>query len=222
MRTVFIAGAHTDIGKTHVACALIRAARARGLAVDALKPLVSGFDPGDWAASDPGRLLAALGRAPTEDALAELSPWRFRAPLAPPMAARLEGRAVEFEAVVDACRRTIAAAGSDLLLIEGVGGVMSPISERATCLDLIAALKIPAILVGGAYLGAISHTLTAADCLRGRGVELGAAVVSQDARPDAPDFAETVATTSRFAGLPAIAASRQDTAWAETLLDAIL
>ena len=60
-RQIFVSGAHTDVGKTHVACALIRAARAEGLTVEALKPVVSGFSPADWADSDPGRLLAALG-----------------------------------------------------------------------------------------------------------------------------------------------------------------
>ena len=59
---VFIAGAHTDVGKTYVACALIRAARARGLSTDALKPVASDINPDDWRQSDPGRLLAALGR----------------------------------------------------------------------------------------------------------------------------------------------------------------
>ncbi|MBV9509585.1 MAG: AAA family ATPase, partial [Caulobacteraceae bacterium] len=74
MPALFVAGAGTDVGKTFVACGLIRALRARGAAVDALKPVVSGFDPADWAASDPGCLLRALDRAPTLEALETLSP----------------------------------------------------------------------------------------------------------------------------------------------------
>ena len=66
---LFIAGAHTDIGKTHVACALLHAAIARGLTVDAFKPVVSGFDPDEPAGSDPARLLAALGKAATPEAV---------------------------------------------------------------------------------------------------------------------------------------------------------
>ena len=67
-RTLFVAGAHTEIGKTFVAAALLRAARASGLIVEVLKPVVSGFDAADWAESDPGRLLAASGSPLTDEA----------------------------------------------------------------------------------------------------------------------------------------------------------
>lgn len=222
MRAVFIAGAHTDIGKTHVACALIRAARAQGLAVEALKPLVSGFDPDDWAGSDPGRLLAALDRPRTLEALDAVSPWRFRAPLAPPMAAALENRALALGEVVGFCRARMDASPADLLLVEGVGGTMSPITEDATGLDLMAALEAPAVLVGGGYLGAISHTLTAIEAIRGRGIALSCVVVSQSAEAGAPDFARTVAAVKRFAALPVMAAPREGEAWAQPLLDLFL
>ena len=87
MGAIFIAGTGTDVGKTYVTAALIRALRRAGRDVDALKPVVSGFDATEWAESDPGRLLAALGEPPTPASLERISPWRFTAPLAPPMAA---------------------------------------------------------------------------------------------------------------------------------------
>jgi dethiobiotin synthetase len=221
-RQIFVAGAHTDIGKTHVACALIRAARAEGLSVEALKPVVSGFDPADWIDSDPGRLLAALGEAATPEALERMSPWRFAAPLAPPMAARLEGRDLPLAPVADFCRGRLAASAADLMLVEGVGGLMSPICDGATGLDLLQALGLPGILVGGGYLGAISHTLTALEVMRASGLEIRAIVVSGSADPDSPDFAQTVALVADFAhGLPVIAAPRgETTAWPRQLLTA--
>ena len=82
---VFIAGAHTDVGKTFVACGLIRAARAAGHTVEALKPVARGFDPADWPASDCGRLLTALGQPLDGARLDAITPWRFAAALAPPM-----------------------------------------------------------------------------------------------------------------------------------------
>jgi dethiobiotin synthetase len=88
---VFVSGTGTDIGKTFVTAALIHELRRRGRAVDALKPVVSGFDPAQLAASDPGVFLAALGRAPTAAALDRIAPWRYSAPLSPDMAARREG-----------------------------------------------------------------------------------------------------------------------------------
>lgn len=217
MTDLFIAGAHTDVGKTYVACALLRAARARGLTVGALKPVVSGIDLSDWADSDPGRLITALGQDRTTDALRAMSPWIFTAPLAPPMAAAREGRSLATADVARFCidhRPT-----ADLALVEGAGGVMSPMTTDGTCLDLLRALGLPTMLVGGSYLGAISHTLTALETLRAHGLPIAAVVVSQAAEPDAPDFADTVALVARYAGdMPIAAAARNDEAWANALL----
>lgn len=220
MRSVFVAGAHTDVGKTFVACGLIRAGRAAGLDVQALKPAASGFDPADWADSDPGRLLQALGRPLDDDELQRIAPWRFEAPLAPPMAARLEGRDLPLTPIVDVCRAALAESHADLFVVEGVGGLMSPLADAATGLDLMTALELPALLVGGGYLGAISHTLTALEVLRARGQAVVAVVLSQDAQPDAPDFAATVALTRAHAGpTPVLAAPRGGAmAWAADVL----
>jgi dethiobiotin synthetase len=218
-RRLFIAGAHTDVGKTYAACAILREARAAGRSVQALKPVVSGFDPDDWAASDPGRLLSALGRPLTMAELRAVSPLQFVAALSPPMAARLEGVDLRLEVLERFCREGLAASAADLTLVEGVGGVMSPIAEDATGLDLMIALGLPSVLVGGSYLGGVSHTLTAIETLRARGLAIEAVVVSQDGSPDAPDFDQTVESVVRFAGgLRVIAARRGDEAWAQALL----
>jgi dethiobiotin synthetase len=222
-RALFIAGAHTDIGKTYVACALIRATRAAGLTVAALKPVVSGFNPGDWGTSDPGRLLAALGRDLTPEALAEISPRQYAAPLAPPMAARLEGETLRLADLAEPARAWLARTGADLALVEGAGGVMSPLAEDGTNLDLMQALGLPSVLVGGGYLGTISHTLTALEVLRARGIPPLAIVVSASADPEAPDFAETAESIRAFAGgLAVIAAPRGGgETWAGELLAAV-
>lgn len=219
-RRVFIAGGHTDVGKTFVACALARAARAAGLSVDALKPIASGFDPDDWAESDPGRLLDALGRPRTTQELHRITPWRFAAPLAPPSAAALEGQALPLPPVVDLCRSRLAQTASDLFIVEGAGGLMSPLADGATGLDLMLALDLPVVLVGGSYLGAISHTLTALEVLRTRRQAVAAIVVSQDAQPDAPDFADTLALIAAHAGGTPVLGARRDrsVAWAEQAL----
>jgi dethiobiotin synthetase len=217
-RRLFISGAHTDVGKTWAACALLRAARAKGLTAEAVKPVVSGFDPADWADSDPGRLLAALGRALTPEALDAISPLRFEAALSPPMAARLEGRDLRLAELVAICRRSLESPAG-FVLVEGVGGVMSPISEDATGLDLMQDLALPTVLVGGSYLGGISHTLTAIETLRARGLSIEAVVISQSGDPEAPDFDQTVESVAAFAGdLPILAAPRGDESWAKGLV----
>lgn len=221
-RAVFVAGAHTDIGKTHVACALIRAARARGLACDAFKPVLSGFDPAHWQESDAGRLIAALGLGETD--LDAVSPLRFTAALAPPVAARLEGQTLKMSDLVGRCRAWLAASPAQLKLLEGAGGLMSPIAEDGTALDLPEQLSLPSILVGGAYLGAVSHILTALEVMRTRRLRVMALVISEDASPDAPSFDDTVTMVRKFAGpVPVVAVRRDDERpWAEALLALVL
>jgi len=193
---VFIAGAGTEIGKTYVTAVLTRRLRERG-PVLALKPLASGVAPWDdpaFGESDTARLLAAQGLPVTEETVTACSPWRFAAPLAPDQAAALEGRSVSLSAIADWCRDRIAASDSPVV-VEGVGGLMSPITDAATGLDWIEALQIPVVLVSGSYLGAISHALTAAEVLRLREVDLLAVVVSES--ESAPTPPETVAHAIR-------------------------
>jgi dethiobiotin synthetase len=180
--------------------------------------VVSGFNPADWADSDPGRLLAALGRELTPEALDAISPLRFQAALSPPMAARLEGRDLRLAELVAICRRGLESP-ADFVLVEGVGGVMSPIAEDATGLDLMQDLALPTVLVGGSYLGGISHTLTAIETLRARGLLIKAVVISQSGDPEAPSFDQTVESVAAFAGdLPILAAPRGDESWAKGLV----
>jgi dethiobiotin synthetase len=203
---IFVTGTGTDVGKTFLSAALIRHWRAAGHAVAAFKPVVSGFDPATAQASDPGVLLTALGR-PISD-IETISPWRFAAPLSPDMAAAREGRALDFDAIVEFSRR--AATGADRVLIEGVGGIMVPLDERHTVLDWMSALRLPVLLVAGSYLGTISHTLTALRVLAQRNLTVAVVAVSESAVPGAP-LDETVAVIARFAdmievvGVPRIA-----------------
>jgi dethiobiotin synthetase len=160
MPAVFITATGTDIGKTYVTAGLARCLRQRGRKVRVLKPVVSGFDPADFGESDPAVLLRAIGEEPDLSTIDAISPWRFTAPLSPDMAARQEGSTIDFPALFEFCRVAITDA-EDVLLIEGIGGLMVPLAPRATVIDLINALRIAPILVAGTYVGSLSHTLTA-------------------------------------------------------------
>ncbi|CAI8037561.1 ATP-dependent dethiobiotin synthetase BioD [Geodia barretti] len=163
MSTLFVTATGTEIGKTLVTAALCHELRAAGRPVRALKPVLSGYDPATLADSDPGVLLASLGEAASEEAVAAITPWRFSAPLSPDMAAAREGRRLDLAEILAYCR----AAEGDPLLIEGIGGAMVPLNERHTVLDWIAELGAPALVVTGSYLGTISHTLTTLAAIRG-------------------------------------------------------
>jgi dethiobiotin synthetase len=196
MPAIYITSVGTGIGKTLVTAILCNQLTCMGRIVRAIKPVVSGFSPHD-PASDPALILRSLGRVPTPQAIAAIAPWRFTAPNSPHLAARMEDRAVRIADVAAFCR--LQALETDgLLLIEGAGGVMAPIDDAETCLDLIVRLSHPVILVTGSYLGAISHTLTALAVLRGREIVLRGIVVSESEQ--SVGLADTVESLVQFAG----------------------
>jgi dethiobiotin synthetase len=196
MPELFITAVGTGIGKTLATTILCHQLTRMGRRVRALKPVVSGFSAGD-PDSDPALILRSLGRAPRAEAIAAIAPWRFAAPLSPHLAARREGRSIDVEEVVAFCREQERGAG-DLLLVEGAGGVMSPLDARNTCLELILRLGYPVLVVTGSYLGALSHTLTALYALRGSGADLEGIVVSESA--ESAGLAETVESLEAYAG----------------------
>jgi len=210
MAAAFVTSTGTDIGKTFVTAGLIRHLRRNGHAVDALKPVVSGYDSSVVETSDPAVLLAALGRPVNADEIARIAPWRFRAPLSPDQAAEREGRPIDFDALAAFSRNAVETTNG-ILFIEGVGGIMVPIDARRTVLDWMTVLRIPILLVVGGYLGTISHTLTALHVLAQRKLDIAAVVVSEsELNPVALD--ETVGGIARFSdgievvGLPRLPA----------------
>ena len=124
------------------------------------------------------------------------------------MAARLEGRRLALADIAAACATRLAET-EGLLLIETAGGVMSPLDDDHTMLDLVAALDQPSLLVAGSYLGAISHTLTALKALASIGNTPRAIVVSESAGEN-PPFDQTCADIARLSGVRVIAAARGD------------
>jgi dethiobiotin synthetase len=216
----FITSTGTGIGKTYVTTALIRLARSKNMSVSAFKPVISGFDKREIAGTDTGEILAALGESPTDEAIARVSPWRFAAPLAPSIAARAEGALLDCEALFSFTIRALHEK-SDVVLIEGVGGVMVPLTDQKTVLDWIVASASPVILVVGDYLGAISHTLTAVEVLRARAADIAAIVVSEGEGGGAPPYEATFAEIRKWARATPVVALRRGTQ-AEGLADTLL
>ena len=212
----FITGTGTDIGKTWLCCALLRHWRAQRLRPAALKPVLSGFDPGAPAASDAGALLDALGQPVDVRALEDIAPWRYAAPLSPDMASAREGRQVPFDALVAFTRRAASASAlrpagnSGPLLIEGVGGVMVPLDEHHTVRDWIAASGLPAVLVAGSYLGSMSHTLSALEALVRADVPGTAIAVNESEASSVPLGATLVSLAGHIGGIPLLGIRRDD------------
>lgn len=178
MRPLFITGTGTEVGKTLVTATLCHQLNCAGHKVAALKPVVSGFLFDD-AQSDPAQILCALGREVTVKAIEEITPWRYAAPLSPHLAAP-SGDAPFVNEVAVFCRNH--EKENTCLLVEGAGGIMTPLNAQETFLDLAHALAYEAVLVSGSYLGAISHTLTALSVMDAAGVRVRAIVISESER----------------------------------------
>lgn len=206
MPALFITATGTDSGKTFVSAGLLRALRGRGRRVMALKPVVTGFDEANYAASDPALLLEACGQKSDLAAIAKISPWRFPAPLSPDMAARLQGKAIDIAALTRFCSTAIIEA-DDALLIEGIGGLMVPLDGKTTICDLIGALNIPLVLVAGTYLGSLSHTLSALEVVQKRGLAIAALVVDETEASPVP-LEAVCESLGHFCNSPIIALHR--------------
>ena len=198
MRTLFITASGTGTGKTYVTAAIAAALTAKGRSVKVLKPVISGFTWDELEATDAAVLIRGLGREPTPDAVEACSPWRFEAPLSPDMAARREGRAIDFNTLVRFCDDAQKGPG-DVLLIEGVGGALVPLDDTHTVLDWVAELGVPVLVVVGSYLGTLSHTLATVTAIRGRGIKIAGVVVDESEESPVP-LEETVDTLARFLG----------------------
>jgi dethiobiotin synthetase len=198
MPAFFVTGTGTDVGKTFIGQGLIRHLRGQGKITNAIKPVISGYDPQLADKTDTEILMTAMGKPMDQPEIERVSPWRFAAPLAPDMAAVREGREIPFDEVVAHSRQAIAATPADeILLIEGVGGIMVPLNGRLTVLDWMKALGVPLVLVTGSYVGVISHTLASAEVLRAHGLKVAVLAVSESPFSLAP-LDETAATIERF------------------------
>lgn len=201
---IFITATGPDVGKTLVVASLVQHLQQIGHAVDVIKPIVCGYEPAQAASSDLAKLIAALELPFSPETIERMAPWRFRAALPPELAAQYEKRSIDFDEVVGYCKMAVERRRG-VLLIEGVGGIMTPLDPNRTVLDVMMALRVPLILVTGSYRGALSHTLTALDSLFRRDMTLLATIVSETPGSKVP-LEEVVASIARYTepviGLP--------------------
>ncbi len=179
-KTIFIGATGTDIGKTYITCMLLRQLQDEGYKARALKPVISGFDPLDIAMSDTGKLLSAMGEEITLDNAKKISPWRYRDPIPPHRAAQQAQQPIDIDDLVNFCQAQNVG-DLDFLLIEGAGGIMTPLNYHHTTLDIISRLDCTCLLVLGTYLGTLSHTLSMVACLTEQKVDISGIILSESA-----------------------------------------
>ena len=207
MRTLFVTGTGTGVGKTVLSAALAERWRLGGRKVAAVKPVETGCAP------EPADALALARACGRPELTTAPGLYRARQPLAP-WAATLAGEPAPppVERLAAACR---AAAGeADLLLVEGAGGVLVPLDARHDIVELAVALRASALLVARDGLGVLSHTLTAAEALRRREVPLLAVALVRHGAPEEgedPSLRSNAAILGdRLAPAPVLTVPRRD------------
>lgn len=204
MHGLFVTGTGTHVGKTWISCLIARQLHEDGVFVGAYKPACSGSesDAGGVYWPDVRALESALGhRFPAE----RVCPQTFNAPLAPPEAARKEGRAVD----------TALMAGGlnwwqeqvEFLIVEGVGGLLCPVTPDSVIADFALETGYPVLIVAHAGLGTINHTLLTVEAARGRGLQVAGVVLNQTRDVSLePDFVAANARQIRdFGDVPVLA-----------------
>jgi dethiobiotin synthetase len=179
----FITSIGTNIGKTLVTAAITYGLNQSGKPTMAIKPVISGYKfalDGISLESDLTQLCFAQNLENTEANHQKISLYRFEKAISVDMAARENNQQIDFNEI----KIFISGfAGVENLLIEGAGGLMSPLTEKHTNLDIALALNAQIILVCGSYLGSISHTLTAYEVLKSRNVNIAKIIVTQNLQP---------------------------------------
>ncbi|HEX9024404.1 MAG TPA: dethiobiotin synthase [Geobacteraceae bacterium] len=181
---VFITGTDTGVGKSIVAATLARLLRDRGIDVGVMKPVTSGcrMENGRLV-SDDAELLAWGAGLPVD---ADIAPFLLRQPIAPSEAAYQDGKRVSFRLIGEAFGRL--AAGHDFVIVEGAGGLMVPLDGELLIADLINYLRLPLLVVAGAALGTINHTLLTCFSARQLGIAVCGVIIND--YPERPGFAE--------------------------------
>ena len=173
-QTIFITGTSTSVGKTRVGVALIRGLKDRGLKVGVMKPVETGVcrimkegEDEECYSDDASLLKEAAG---SKDPLRLINPYCFSRALAPLIAANAEGVTIDLKKIKECYIKL--SMDEDITVIEGAGGLLVPLTEDQTMLDLIIYLKAPIVIVAENTLGTINHTLLTVRHAEDKGVKV--------------------------------------------------
>jgi dethiobiotin synthetase len=205
-RGTFVVGTDTGVGKTRVACALVRALRRSGIRVAGMKPIAAGIDDGMNMNAD----VAVLAEADGLDVPLRIhNPYGFAPPIAPHLAARERGMMIDLAVIASAFAALSQSA--EAIVVEGAGGARVPLAPGVDMLDIPRTLRVPVLLVVGVRLGCLNHALLTADAIATRGLTL-AGWVANRIEPRMLRADENVGELARLLPAPCIA----DVAWDAT------
>ncbi len=182
---LFVVGTDTGVGKTVVSALIARELSQEGRRVGVLKPVATGAlrVGDDWRCDDTEQLIAAVG---WDVPRSQVTPLVFEEPLAPSVAARRLGTPLSWETLADAIAGALRwwEDRAELMIVEGVGGLLTPVAEGATVADIATRLDYPLVVVGRKGLGTLNHTLLTVEAAVRRGLRVSAIVLNGSEPPD--------------------------------------
>jgi dethiobiotin synthetase len=199
---MFITGTDTGVGKTYIATGIVKTLHSAGIDVGVMKPAETGCSlrSGKLVPSDAEALMRA---AAVRDPLSLVNPYRFRAPVAPSVAAEIGRKRIDPEKILRSFRTL--SQRHDTMIVEGAGGIMVPLTKGYLFLDLAEAMGLPVVIVARPGLGTINHTLLTIEALRVRRIMI-AGVVFNDGLGRRTGLAESTspAVIEELSGVPII------------------
>jgi dethiobiotin synthetase len=184
IKGIFITGTDTGVGKTEAAAAIARLLRNRGINVGVMKPVTSGCSVihGKRTSEDAELLACGAGIGPVDP---DVAPYCLAAPVAPSVAAAMEGVRIDFGRIGDALERL--AAQHEFMIVEGAGGLMAPLAGGLMVADLIVRLALPVLVIARPNLGTVNHTVLTCYAAKQLGIEIRGVMINN--YPETPDRA---------------------------------
>jgi dethiobiotin synthetase len=182
-RGIFITGTDTGVGKTIITAALARHLVNRGKRVAIFKPIATGCEMrGNTLVSSDALFLAHCGS--TDQSPEQISPVRYAQPLAPLVASRLSNRPIDWTVIIQTYQTLVL--NYDIVLVEGIGGIMVPLEKDFLVLDLMEAMALPTLIVARADLGTINHSLLTIQACKSRHLAIAGLILNQSQPSDNP------------------------------------
>ena len=175
MKSIFVTGIDTGVGKTVFTCALARALHLAGINVGVMKPFATGLPrAGQYKSEDVELLIKSSGVSDPQELV---NPYFFEIPASPYMAAKKLEKTIDVDVVLSGFERLQSA--HDVVLVEGIGGIMTPILKDYFVADLIKDLNLDSILVTSTKIGSVNHTLLTLDACKKYGIRIAGLVISE-------------------------------------------
>tara|TARA_A100001011_G_scaffold390887_1_gene475197 strand:- start:891 stop:1580 length:690 start_codon:yes stop_codon:yes gene_type:complete len=177
-KNIFITSTGTNLGKTYCLVEILKELAKKKIMANGYKPILSGFNSNNIADSDSYKILQTRNIIPDINLIKEITPWLFKSPIAPSIAAMKEKKTLKYKEVLKWCLEKSNKSGINIF--EGAGGIYVPIEGKKTILNLMQELECKVVLIVGNYLGSVSHTISAIKNIQHENIEIINVIINKN------------------------------------------